>query len=194
MVWMRTVITYLEDGQSTREQSERGRENRKWDKQVKKEKKKKQNRSKRRKKKTKIKQIQERKHKLWKQTESEMHSVTLSHAFEQISSFHSSCYIYFFFHSWSLRLSQTCCPCKSNVSLHYQVSLVCQPRESITAQTRRRSKKEKNRRERKANEKWLFFNSPRLRSLLGWHGRQRVYTANICAAQSSTACSALILV
>lgn len=109
-----------------------------------------------------------------------MHSVTPSHAFEQLSSFHSSCYSFFSL-SLSLLISPSLADVSSlrlsHVSLHYQASLVCQPRESIAAQTRRRSKehiKEEGRQMRSDCFFFVFFLTlVRLRYFLDWHDRQR---------------------
>lgn len=94
-----------------------------------------------------------------------MHSVTPSHAFEQLSSFHSSCYSFFSL-SLSLLISPSLADVSSlrlsHVSLHYQASLACQPRESIAAQTRRRSKEHIKEEGRQMRSDWFFlffFNS-----------------------------------
>lgn len=166
------------------ERAERGRENRKWDKQVKKERereKKKQNRSMRRKKKDKNKTDTKRENTSYESRQRERCTAWLplmrSSSFPV---FHSSCYSFFSL-SLSLLISPSLADVSSlrlsHVSLHYQASLVCQPRESIAAQTRRRSKehiKEEGRQMRSDCFFFVFFLTlVRLRYFLDWHDRQR---------------------
>lgn len=100
------------------ERAERGRENRKWDKQVKKERerKKKQNRSMRRKKKDKNKTDTKRENTSYESRQRERCTAWLPLMRSSSFPVFIQAVILFFlslFRSWSLRLSQTCRPCDS---------------------------------------------------------------------------------
>ena len=167
MVWMRTVITYLVDGQSTREQREGekiGNEisksrKRERDREREREREKKQNRSMRWKKKTKIKQIQREKTQVMRadrERDAQRDSLSSVRA-----AFQFLFKLLFFFPSFSFTLDLSVSRRRVvPATLSRFTSLSSVSRVPVARIHRGTDKEEEQRtykRGRKANEKWLFF-------------------------------------